>query len=200
MYTLVQFSKMYETGGPFNTGAGGGTADYAASLLFATVGILLTYPLVESLLGLPPFFALNMIYFVLYVWSKRNPTANANIWGIPVAGMYLPFAYLALRVLMGAPYMDMLHGMAIGHVYYFVVEVVPSVQGKDIFHTPTFMIDYFGVGEYRPDPTNARPVQPQGGAAAGGAGFTARPPPNTQQPQGGGGHNWGTGGRALGRS
>jgi len=75
-YTLVQFSKMYESGGPFNTGAGGGTADYAFALMFATAMILITYPVVDSLVGLPPSFANNLIYFVMYVWSKRNPTGT----------------------------------------------------------------------------------------------------------------------------
>ena len=28
---MVQFSERYERGGPFNTGAGGGTADYVVS-------------------------------------------------------------------------------------------------------------------------------------------------------------------------
>lgn len=132
VYMLVNFSKIYEAGGPYNTGAGGGTADYAFMMLFAMALMLLSYPIIGSMLRLWPLFSRNLIYFVLYVWSKRNPTAQANIWGIPVQGVYLPFAYLALHVFMGSPYMDMLHGMAIGHLYYFLVDVVPQVQGKDI--------------------------------------------------------------------
>jgi Derlin-2/3 len=81
VYLLVQFSKQYESGGPFNTGAGGGTADYAFAMIFAMIVILATYPLVVMFARLPPMFARNLIYFVLYVWSRRNPDANANIWG-----------------------------------------------------------------------------------------------------------------------
>lgn len=209
-YTLVQFSKMYELGGPFNTGAGGGTADYAFMLLFCSIAVLVTYPLFGAVFPVPPYFATTLIYLVLYVWSKRNPTANANIWGIPVPGVYLPFASLALRVFMGQNYMDMIHGMIIGHVYYFLVDVVPQVQGKDFLHTPQFLIEYFGIGEYRPEQQRvAQPPQagggargfqqsqrpggtPSGGTTAGGSGAAAA--------GGGGGHNWGGGGRALGRS
>lgn len=195
---------MYESGGPFNTGAGGGTADYAFAIMFGMITILCTYPFVDAMVGLPPKFALNLIYYVMYVWSKRNPTIQMNIWGIPILGVYLPFAYLALNVLMGHYYMDLIHGVMIGHIYYFLVDVVPQVHGKDVLHTPQFLIDSFGVGEYRPEPM-VRPQQPQQGggrpAAGGGAGFTAQAPPNQQQPQqrGGGGHNWGGGGQALGR-
>lgn len=94
IYMLVQFSRQYESGGPFNTGAGGGTADYAFCLLFGTLATLVTYPLVVMILKVFPLFTRNIIFYVLYVWSRRHPTANANIWGVPVPGVYLPFAYL----------------------------------------------------------------------------------------------------------
>lgn len=80
-YLLVQFSKQYEAGGPYNTGAGGGTADYAFAMMFAVVMILISYPVISMFARLPPMFARNLIYFVLYIWSRRNPDANANVWG-----------------------------------------------------------------------------------------------------------------------
>eukprot|EP00977_Amphora_coffeiformis_P011084 scaffold2655_cov179-Amphora_coffeaeformis.AAC.17 len=36
---LVQFSERYERGGPFNTGAGGGTADYVVSKMLMMSGV-----------------------------------------------------------------------------------------------------------------------------------------------------------------
>lgn len=185
LYLLVAFSKQYEKGGPFNTGAGGGTADYVFALLFAAIVMLTTAPLVRTyLIPLSPLYAKNLIYYVLYVWSKRNPTAQANIWGIPVPAIYLPFAYVALTMFMGNPIHFMLHGIAIGHIYYFLVDVVPVVYGKDVLHTPQFLIDFFGVGEYQaPLTDNAPPPVARGNAGNNG---------------GGGGHNWGGGGQALG--
>lgn len=193
---LVQFSKQYESGGPFNTGAGGGTADYAFCWLFGAATTLLTWPVLVGFFPLPPIFCRNMIYYVLYIWSKRNPTAQANIWGFPMAAIYLPFAYLALTVFMGNPFMDMIHGIIVGHIYYFLVDVVPMVYGKDILQTPQFLIDYFGVGEYRPGqaqtdaPAANRGAFGGGGGQAGGGGGGG----------GGGGHNWGGRGRPLGRN
>jgi len=200
-YMLVQFSKQYESGGPFNTGAGGGTADYAFCLLLGAIAMFVTYPLLLGLgLALPPLFCKNLIYYVLYVWSKRNPTSQANIWGFPIAAIYLPFAYLAMTVFMGNPYMDMLHGLVVGHLYYFAVDVIPGVYGKDFLHTPTFLIDYFGVGEYQATPP---PVVPAAQAQRGGFGANinrvgdaasaaAAPAPAPA-------HNWGSsGGNRLG--
>lgn len=192
LYLLVQFSKQYEKGGPFNTGAGGGTADYAFALLFAAIVMLTTAPLVRRyLIPLGSIYSKNLIYFVLYIWSKRNPTAQANIWGIPVPAIYLPFAYVALTMFMGNPIHFMLHGIAIGHIYYFLVDVVPVVYGKDVLHTPQFLIDWFGVGEYVPPIAGAaeQAPPPQRGNVAGG---------NNDGGAGGGRHNWGGGGRALG--
>ena len=101
--------------------------------------------------------------------------------------IYLPFGYLALTVLMGNSYADMCHGLAIGHLYYFLVDVFPQVQGKDILLTPQFLIDYFGIGEYRPEEPRLARVPANQPAAQGGRGG------------GGGGYNWGGDGQRLGR-
>ena len=202
VYMLVQFSKQYEAGGPFNTGAGGGTADYAFCVLFGATGMLVSYPVVIMVMKVFPLFTRNMIFYVLYVWSRRHPTANANIWGIPIPGVYLPFAYLAMTVFMGNNYTDMLHGLAVGHLYYYLADVVPQVTGKDIMKTPQFLIDYFGMGEYQP-PVVPRAVVPGQAGAGGVAGVAGvhNPAAAAAQPAAGQarGHQWGTGGRPLGR-
>lgn len=180
VYLLYQFSKQYEGSGPFNTGGGGGTADYVFCLMVGAAIILLTFPLLRGTFPLAPVFCQNLVFYVLYVWSKRNPTAQANIWGFPIKGVYLPFAYLALTVFMGNPYYGMLHGMVVGHLYYFLVDVVPVVYGKDVLTTPQFLINYFGIGEYRPGIPPVAQAQPGGGGGRDGA------------------HDWGGGGRALG--
>ena len=206
--TLVSFSKQYEAGGPFNTGAGGGTADYVFCVLLGALSMMASYPLLLMAgLQLPPLFCKNLIFYVMYVWSKRNPTSQASIWGFPVKAIYLPFAYLAMTVFLGNPYMDMLHGIAMGHLYYFAVDVIPQVYGKDFLHTPNFLIDYFGVGEYQaPPPTPAAGAAQAatnrgvfGGGGSGGIGRdttgagtgTAAPPPAPS-------HSWGSGGNRLG--
>jgi len=107
--------------------------------------------------------------------------------------IHLPFAYLALSVLMGGLYADLLHGIAVGHLFYFVVDVVPIVYGKDLLHTPQFLIDQLGVGAY---------VAP---SVTGGIGNNtwqqpgrANPPSDPARPSSG--HNWGSGGQRLGGS
>jgi len=167
----------------YNTGAGGGTADYATMLVFGMAGTLASACVVE----LEPFYAKNMVYFVLYVWSKRNPTDQASIWGIAVGAAMLPFAVLGINVLMGNPWLEIAHGIAMGHLYYFLVDVVPQVYGKDYLHTPDFLINFFGVGQYVA-PVAANVTTQDGGVRSLGA----------QGGGGGGGYNWGSGGQTLG--
>lgn len=192
LYMLQSFSQRYETE-PYNTGAGGGTADYVFALMFGTVVTCLTYPLIGMLIPTPPVFARTLMFFILYVWSKRHPTAPASIWGIQMKAIHLPFAYLALSVLMGGLYADLLHGIAVGHLFYFLVDVVPIVYGKDFLHTPQFLIDQLGVGAY---------VAP---SVTGGIGNNtwqqpgrSNPPTDPARPSSG--HNWGSGGQRLGGS
>merc|ERR1719343_54555 len=138
------------------------------------LGIMATYPLCVGMgFYLQPVFCQNLVYYVLYVWSKKNPTNNSNIWGFPIAGIYLPFAYLALTVLMGHPFENMLHGMVIGHLYYFAADAAPMVYGKDFLQTPGFLIDYFGYNDYTPPPSNPYRSGGSGGfgSSGGGGGF-----------------------------
>jgi len=198
LYMLYAFSRQYEAGGPYNTGAGGGTADYVFMLMFGAASILATYHLPGP--PMEPIFTRNLVFHVLYVWSKRNPTAPANIWGVPLKGAMMPFAYLFLTVAMGNPFFDMLHGIVIGHIYYFLVDVLPNVHDKNLLNTPEYLIDVFGIGEYHPE-VAALP-RPQQQANRGGIGA---PPGRVNAPNNPaaaaparGGHQWGSGGQRLG--
>ncbi|KAL3768272.1 hypothetical protein ACHAWO_012382 [Cyclotella atomus] len=198
LYMLCSFSQRYETE-PYNTGAGGGTADYIFALMFGIAATFVTYPLMGMLMPAMPIFAKTLTFFVIYVWSKRHPTAPASIWGVEMKAIHLPFAYLVLTVLMGNPYSDILHGIAIGHLFYFLVDVVPVVYQKDVLHTPQFLIDRLGVGAYVP-PVEAPGAR--GGAAQGNNVW--RPPGRANAPADPArptrGHDWGGGGQRLGDS
>jgi len=192
-FLLYQYSRNYESGTGFNTGGGGGTADYVFMLLFGLLGILFS----NAFYAFGYFFAKTLVYYVLYIWSKRNPTAPANIWGIPMQAMYLPFALLGLNFVLGNPYMEMIHGYAVGHLYYFLVDVCDKVYAKKVLQTPLFILMKFGVGDYVPPaPRNGMGAQGnnvrRGGIAAPG---TVNPPNDPAAT----GHSWGSGGQKLGR-
>lgn len=193
---LVQYSKTYESGSIYNTGGGGGTADYVFCLVFGAVLMILTYPILAG--AIAPIFTRNLTFYVLYIWSKQNPTAPTNIWGVPFKAQYLPFAYVAFNLVMGGAYMDLIHGLVIGHLYYFLVDIVPALYGKDILHTPQFLIDYFGVGAYVPPAPQPGMERGQGRNVWNAAPGRVNAPRDPAARGGGGGYNWGGGGRPLG--
>mmetsp|Transcript_14247 Transcript_14247/g.21934 ORF Transcript_14247/g.21934 Transcript_14247/m.21934 type:complete len:274 (-) Transcript_14247:403-1224(-) len=189
MYQLVTYSQRYEVGGPYNTGAGGGTADYAFMLMLCATTVLLVQIFV---FGRPMLLAGSLSFAVLYVWSKREPTAQVAIFGFPLKAQMLPFALTALNLCMANPIIDCLVGIGVGHVYYFVAEIIPALYGKDILHTPDFLVEYFGTGVYIPPvPTAAQQRYPGPGRV--------NPPSGGARPVGGGGYNWGSG-QTLGSS
>ena len=188
MHTFILYEncKRYEEN-PFNTGGGGNSSDFLFMILFGmALLIILAY-----------FFDLfNMseplLYMFMYVWSRKNPETISNIFGFKFKAIYLPWAYIVIRVLMGGQPTMPLMGIAVGHIYYFIINVLPDSHGYDLLRTPNFCVDivrwYTGIS----------------GVAAPGVGRAPAADPNAANAPGrfpsmGAGHNWGRG-RALGTS
>ena len=190
LYFLYQNCKSYESD-PFNTGAGGTSADF---LWMVLVGTALLWPIGYYF----QLFVLSqpMLYMIMYVWSRRKANEQRNMFGVftlPVP--YIPWFYAAINLLMGNSVTPILIGIAVGHIYYYVIEVLPSTNGVDLLKTPTLcirIINYL-------DGSQAPATRPQ---------VTQQQGPNNQQrplnqranqgfPNVGGGYNWGSG-RTLG--
>lgn len=91
-------------------------------------------------------FHRHLKFFVLYVWSKQRPDHRVNLLGATVSAAYLPYAYLLIGyALNNGEYIpvDILHGMLVGHVYYYLACVVPQVSGgrRAVLSTPTALVD-----------------------------------------------------------
>eukprot|EP01041_Mallomonas_annulata_P010436 gene10436-21778_t len=176
MFILYQNSIRYEVN-PFNTGAGGSSADYLWMLLFGMAALsVIAYIFDFVLLGEP------FLYMIMYVWCRREPEAITNIFGFKFRALYLPWVYMALRVLMGGDIVMMLIGVGVGHLYYFLVDVLPHTHGYNLIKTPKFCID---VIQYMTGVTQIQRGMPPSTAAAADRGFQQR------------GHTWGQG-RTLG--
>jgi len=174
LYMLYQYSMQYETN-PFNTGAGGTSADYAwmlviGALLLCGIGFVLSIPLLGQ----------GLTFMVMYVWSRKNPEANTSLFSFSFKAFYLPMVLIGFNVLIGNPVQTPLCGIAAGHAYYFLHYICPSQYQFDIIHTPSFLIQWFG----------GRPSQRPPGL--GGSGQQQGAPRGPYA-----GHSWGSG-RVLG--
>lgn len=107
-YMLYQNSIRYEMN-PFNTGARGTSADYLWMLLFCMMPILMIAYFLDIMVLSEP-----LLYVIMYVWSKREPEAQANIFGFKFQASYLPWVYVAIRLLMGNSIVGPLIGIGAG--------------------------------------------------------------------------------------
>lgn len=138
-----------------------------------------------------------------------EPTDGADCWlvvaGFSFEGLYLPWALIAFTVLIGgSPMMD-IFGVIAGHLYYFLLEVLPTTKGWNLIQTPAILYAAQMHVEWISQWTNCVMAMnsvrlfpsPQAFGATpiiGARGAGAAPAAPGQQ---GGGYAWGTG-RALG--
>ena len=173
---------------PYRT-PNGGTADYVFMLLCLSSGLFcLGYALNLYALGGP------LVFSLIYLWSRKNPDSPVSVWGFRFQGSNLPWVFIAFNVLTGNSPVPDLCGLAVGHVYYFLVEVLPLKYGRSFVSTPGWVVSLTEAmlgDSYTPPITRQQPRQNpregpagRGAAPAGAAAGPAR-------------HNWGTG-RRLG--
>lgn len=177
---LYRTSEQYETNA-YNTGAGGTSADYLWLMTFS----LLSFYLISGVFSMS-FLSESLLFTIMYVSSRRNADGMSNFYGIKFKTLYVPWVNVAFKLLMGHGIMLAIIGIAVGHLYYFLVEVMPPLHGITLIKTPKWcfsVVEYASGRSSRPVVTAVPPrTRPADGTAAGNRGT----------------YNWGGGGRALG--
>ena len=62
-----------------------------------------------------------------------------SIYGIPLKSGNLPWFLMAFHVLMAGNLISDLIGVATGHTYIYLKEILPESYGYDLLKTPKFM-------------------------------------------------------------
>lgn len=112
-------------------------ADFVYMIGFGIVGTILASCLV------PHYFiiGISLEYMLLYYWARRNPFFKVSMYFIPFKSTYIPFALLLVSFATSAEYClglfpmyripwSGLVGVILGHIYYFLRDVVPVVCRK----------------------------------------------------------------------
>ena len=87
-----------------------------------------------------PFHGPSLVFSFIYLWSKNSPTTQVSFFGvIKFQALYLPFGLLLIDVVQGANPMPGILGIIAGHAYYFLTEVYPSISGRHLISTPTWL-------------------------------------------------------------
>lgn len=183
LFMLSRFIPAYERD-PFPSGSGahmGNQADTVFMLAFGGAVLLLAG---AAWLGMP-FLAGALFMMVLYVWSKRHPETPTSFYMFQVPAAYLPWVMVGFSFIVGQDPIPDLLGIGVGHLYFFVKQVLPDMEGpfKDrlLLRTPDFLYRLFNL---RATHANAAAVRLAERRAGG--------------PAPAGGHAWGTG-NVLGR-
>eukprot|EP01097_Dermamoeba_algensis_P004104 TRINITY_DN273_c0_g1_i4.p1 TRINITY_DN273_c0_g1~~TRINITY_DN273_c0_g1_i4.p1 ORF type:complete len:226 (+),score=19.40 TRINITY_DN273_c0_g1_i4:80-757(+) len=136
MFFLVRYSKLLEEGS-----YRGRTADYLFLWMFGAVWLLaITSVFYYTKLPLKiMFLGPSLSFVILYVWSRRNIHVRMSFLGLfTFTAPYLPWVILGFGVMLGQDPVGDLVGMAVGHVYYFLEDVYPSITNRRLLRTPTF--------------------------------------------------------------
>ncbi|CAM8893604.1 unnamed protein product [Rhodiola kirilowii] len=130
----------------------GRTADFFYMILFgATVmtGIVVVGSMIPyvsgSFVGIY-FLSHSLIFMMVYVWSKYNPSMLISFFGLfNYSSAYLPWVLLGLSVLFGGNAWGNLLGMVAGHAFFFLDRLYPKMTGRRPLRmrTPSFIKTWF---------------------------------------------------------
>lgn len=87
-----------------------------------------------------PFHGPALVFMFIYLWSKQFANAPVSLFGIvQLQGRHLPFAFVALDLLMGQNVWPDILGILMGHVYWFLTDVYPAASGRIVIRTPRWL-------------------------------------------------------------
>lgn len=154
-------------------------AEYLFAYLFCGAFLLFTsfitpYTFLKGYVSLP-IMAPSMVFVLIHLYSRNNPDQGVSIWGLmKIRSFYLPFAFSAIKMIMGGDIVPDLCGIMAAHVFYWLTDLYPRATGRQVMRTPALLqrlLANQGIGFYRPPaprPNAATPAAPAAAAAASG--------------------------------
>lgn len=139
IFILVRHFNMLESE-YFNRGSAG-TADLVFMCLFGmTIMIVVAY-FYEGLV----FIGSALVFMTIYVWSRKDPHRPVNFWGFSFDAWHFPFVLLVVGLIMNSNIVLDILGIAVGHLYHFLMDIVPLkfTSGRPVLYTPQWLYNVF---------------------------------------------------------
>ena len=109
------------------------TSEFITMLIFGAVVMLIVAYFRETL-----FLSMSFLYYVLYIWCRRNPHEYMHVLGVmAIPAPYLPYLFLLVSYALDGPIFDDVLGIAIGHTFWFLSDVC------DLGRSPGFLSSVF---------------------------------------------------------
>eukprot|EP00656_Telonema_subtile_P009547 TRINITY_DN14498_c0_g1_i1.p1 TRINITY_DN14498_c0_g1~~TRINITY_DN14498_c0_g1_i1.p1 ORF type:complete len:140 (+),score=33.66 TRINITY_DN14498_c0_g1_i1:3-422(+) len=114
----------------------GRKADFLVVLLFGAALL----PAVAFAMDATPLLGGSLVFMNVYIWSYRNSRRQMQMFGMKFYAPYLPWATMAVSVMVGGSIVDELVGLAVGHVCFFLEFVYPRMRGKKYLKAPGWFV------------------------------------------------------------
>ena len=119
VYIDIRYSYNLETGAFRNR-----PADFIMFFIFGYLNFLLA----AYFFGLE-FMADCVSHMVLYLWARKIPNIDLNFFDVFVfRSCFLPYFYITITALCGYTPINQIIGCAVGHLYFFLDDVVPRIK------------------------------------------------------------------------
>nr|XP_043635000.1 derlin-1-like [Erigeron canadensis] len=142
LFIILKYGVQLERG-PFDKR----TADYVWMFFFGALSLLVVAAIPFLWF---PYMGASLVFMIVYVWSRELPNTRINIQGlVELKGFYLPWAMLAIDLVLGNQLMPSLLGIGVGHLYYFMTVLYPLAGGSNFCKTPIWvhkLVAYWGRG------------------------------------------------------
>ncbi|ORC85997.1 uncharacterized protein TM35_000311830 [Trypanosoma theileri] len=77
-----------------------------------------------------------------WVFCKRHPEMRMTLFVFEFRANTFPWVLLVFHVIMGGGFVEDIVGIIIGHLYYFVKDILPETQGVQLLQTPAWFLRY----------------------------------------------------------
>jgi len=103
----------------------GNSADYLYFILFCMIFLLILSPITKTL-----FLSTSLNFAMMYYWGRKSKMTNVEFMGVfTFRAPYLSLFYLMISFLLGYEYKELIIGIIVGHVYFFLKEILPRIKG-----------------------------------------------------------------------
>ena len=103
----------------------GNAADYLYFILFCMIFLLVINPITNSI-----FLSTSLNFAMMYYWGRKSKMTNVEFMGVfTFRAPYLSIFYLLISFLLGHDYKELIYGIFVGHVYFFLKEIFPRIKG-----------------------------------------------------------------------
>jgi hypothetical protein len=143
----VQYSKLFEAEYQGRTSEAAWVLTLGATTLtFANWAfnirhpILCTPPLHAPPCHRPNAAADSLIFFTIYIWARRHPTASMSVFGLfNIAAPYFPWFLAFIQTLSGGSLLMPVLGMVVGHGYHFFNDLYQPTARLNLFKPPLWL-------------------------------------------------------------